>query len=83
VLKASVNLSYSKSSLEQASLSVPSLGRYMKVEVSNELASAISSVIYWYNTTDKAWVKLNTSMGWVYGTGVNTSGDYVWANVSH
>ena len=30
------------------------------------------------------WQKLdNNSMSWVYGIGVNTAQDFVWANVSH
>ena len=37
---------------------------------------------YWYNDTD--WEKLNsTTMDWVFGTGVETIPNYVWANVSH
>ena len=42
-----------------------------------------SLAIYWYNTTAQQWVKLSTNMSWVYGTGVNTVQNYVWANVNH
>jgi len=42
-----------------------------------------SLAIYWYNTTALQWVKLSTNMSWVYGTGVNTVQNYVWANVNH
>ena len=42
-----------------------------------------SLAIYWYNTTSLEWVKLSTSIPWVYGTGVNIVQNYVWANVSH
>jgi len=38
---------------------------------------------YWYNSTLSEWQKLNMSMSWVYGTGVDTNNNYVWANVSH
>jgi hypothetical protein len=42
-----------------------------------------SLAMYWYNTTTQNWDKLSTNMSWVYGTGVNTVQNYVWANVSH
>jgi len=40
--------------------------------------------LYWYNKSSGNWIKLETnSPTWVYGSGVNTVNNYVWANVSH
>ena len=37
-----------------------------------------------YNESSGSWVKLVTnSPSWVYGSGVDTANNYVWANVSH
>ncbi len=38
---------------------------------------------YRWNQTSSSWEKLTSTMDWVYGTGVDTMGNYVWANVSH
>lgn len=38
---------------------------------------------YWWNDTYSAWEKLSPAMGWVYGAGVDTVENYVWANVTH
>ncbi len=38
---------------------------------------------YWWNRTSSAWEKLNPAMDWVYGAGVDTIENYVWANVTH
>ncbi len=42
-----------------------------------------SLAVYWFNESAAEWVKLHEAMDWVYGAGVNTTADYVWANVSH
>ena len=39
--------------------------------------------IYRWNETNSEWVELNDSMSWVFGAGVDTTANYVWANVSH
>ena len=39
--------------------------------------------MYWWNESSSEWVELNDTMNWVFGTGVNTTANYVWANVSH
>ena len=37
-----------------------------------------------YNESSGSWVKLVTnSPSWVYGSGVDTANNYVWANISH
>ena len=39
---------------------------------------------YWFNETNREWLRLNASaMDWVFGEGVNTGQDFVWANASH
>lgn len=38
---------------------------------------------YWWNTTSSTWEKLTPAMDWVYGAGVDTMENYVWANVTH
>lgn len=38
---------------------------------------------YWWNSTSLVWEKLTTAMNWVYGAGVDTIENYVWANVTH
>ena len=43
----------------------------------------ISLAVYWYNESSLGWIKLDETMDWVYGTGVNATANYVWANVSH
>lgn len=41
-------------------------------------------VFYWLNETVEEWQRLNaSSMGWVHDTGVDTTNNYVWANVTH
>ncbi len=42
-----------------------------------------SLAVYWFNESAAEWVKLHEAMDWVYGAGVNTTANYVWANVSH
>ena len=43
--------------------------------------SALS--MYYFNVSLDVWQELNASLEWVYGVGVDTSNDFVWANVSH
>ncbi len=38
---------------------------------------------YWWNAPSSVWEKLSPAMDWVYGAGVDTMENYVWANVSH
>ncbi len=56
---------------------------YTDAELNASGLNESSLAIYWYNTTSLEWVKLSTTIPWVYGTGVNTTANYVWANVSH
>ena len=56
---------------------------YTDEELNTSGLDESSLAMYWYNTTIHNWVKLSTDMSWVYGTGVNTAQNYVWANVSH
>lgn len=42
-----------------------------------------SLAVYWYNESPLLWIELDETMDWVYGTGVNTTANYAWANVSH
>ncbi|MCK5023386.1 MAG: hypothetical protein KAS04_04390, partial [Candidatus Aenigmarchaeota archaeon] len=42
-----------------------------------------SLAVYWYNESSFEWIELDEIMDWVYGTGVNTTANYAWANVSH
>jgi hypothetical protein len=53
---------------------------YTDAEVASAGLNESSLGIYWYSGTE--WVKLGTNLSWVYGTGVNMTGEYVWANVS-
>ena len=39
--------------------------------------------MYWWNETSGEWIELSDSVSWIFGAGVNTSLNYVWANVSH
>ena len=56
---------------------------YTDAELNASGLNESSLAMYWYNTTTQKWVKLSTNLSWVYGTGVNTVQNYVWANVSH
>jgi hypothetical protein len=38
---------------------------------------------YWWNQSSSVWEKLTPAMEWVYGAGVDTIENYVWANVTH
>lgn len=39
--------------------------------------------LFWYNESSDSWVELTTDLDFVLEEGVNTSGDYVWAKVTH
>ncbi|MFC1741739.1 beta strand repeat-containing protein, partial [Nanoarchaeota archaeon] len=40
--------------------------------------------IKWYNETTDTWITLSAgSPSWVYAVGVDTTNNYIWANVSH
>jgi hypothetical protein len=59
----------------------------IKIYYTDEELSALSLeenslLMYKYNANTQTWTKLATSLSYVYGTGVNTSGKYVWANVT-
>ena len=56
---------------------------YTDAELNASGLNESTLAMYWYNTTTAQWVKLTSNMSWVYGTGVNTTANYVWANVSH
>jgi len=90
---------------QDSDLSVPGLGKYVRIEVNDELQNNLDWVmikihytdeevnnagldenslkIYWYNETSKRWIELNSGMGWVHGTRVNTDENYIWVNMSH
>jgi len=54
---------------------------YTDKDVINLVESSLR--LYWYESSGN-WIKLETnSPTWVYGSGVNTAKNYVWANVSH
>ncbi len=56
---------------------------YTAEDVSNNNLVESSLRLYWYNESSGNWIKLETnSPTWVYGSGVNTANNYVWANVS-
>jgi len=57
---------------------------YTDEDVSNNNLVESSLRLYWYNESSGNWIKLETnSPTWVYGSGVDTANNYVWANVSH
>jgi len=57
---------------------------YDETEANTSNVNESTLGFYWLNETNGKWLKLNASaMDWVFGEGVNTSQDYVWANVSH
>jgi PGF-pre-PGF domain-containing protein len=56
---------------------------YTDEDVSNNNLVESSLHLYWYNKSSGNWTELKTnSPTWVYGSGVNTAKNYVWANVS-
>jgi S-layer protein (TIGR01567 family) len=56
---------------------------YADEDVSNNNLVDSSLRLYWYNESSGNWIKLETnSPTWVYGSGVDTANNYVWANVS-
>jgi hypothetical protein len=62
-------LEYSQSDVDELSLNESTLG------------------FYWFNTSNSEWQRLNSSnswmASWVYGSGVDTTQNFVWTNVSH
>jgi hypothetical protein len=56
---------------------------YTDEELEDANLNESSLSMYWYNETTGSWIKLSTDLPWVYGTGVNTEQNYVWANISH
>lgn len=56
---------------------------YTDEEVSASGIEEGSLGFYWWNQTTSAWEKLSPAMDWVNGAGVDTLGNYVWANVTH
>jgi len=55
---------------------------YTAEDVSKNNLDESSLRLYWYSSGN--WIKLETnSPTWVYGSGVDTANNYVWANVSH
>lgn len=56
---------------------------YTDAELNASGLNESSLAMYWYNMSMAQWVRLSTNISWVYGTGVNMSQNYVWANVSH
>lgn len=56
---------------------------YTDEEVSASGIEEGSLSFYWWNSTSLVWEKLTPAMNWVYGAGVDTIENYVWANVTH
>ncbi|MBI3036414.1 DUF853 family protein, partial [Candidatus Woesearchaeota archaeon] len=57
---------------------------YNETEISDSNISEDTLAMYRYNASKNAWEKLNsTTMGWVLNTSVNTTLNYVWANVTN
>ena len=105
VENATIMISSSTENQVNKSLSVPGLGKYVRIEVSEELQAVLSSVLiriyytdeevaaagleeeslafYHYNTETYEWEELSSEMDWVYRVGVDTVGNYIWANVTH
>jgi hypothetical protein len=59
----------------------------VKIYYTDEELSALgleeNSLFIWrYNASSQTWTKLTTNLDFVYGTGVNKSENYVWANVT-
>ena len=55
---------------------------YTAEDVTNNKLDESSLRLYWYGSGN--WIKLETnSPTWVYGSGVDTVNNYVWAKVSH
>jgi len=105
VENATITVSSSNHSQVNKSLSVPGLGKYVRIEVSDELQAVLDSVVirirytdeevqtagleeeslslYRYKPETDEWERLTSELDWVYGTGVDTLQNYIWANVSH
>jgi len=57
---------------------------YIQQEVDNAGLTESQLSMYWFNESLSVWLRLdNNTMDWVYGTGVDTIQDFVWANVTH
>ncbi|MEM4347189.1 MAG: S8 family serine peptidase [Candidatus Altiarchaeota archaeon] len=56
---------------------------YTDEEVNSKGINESSLGFYWYNETTPEWMLLNDTWDWVYGIGVNSYENYIWANVSH
>lgn len=57
---------------------------YTDAEVSAAGLTVEQLAIHGYNSSLSVWQKLDAQvMSWVYGTGVDTTNKFVWANVSH
>jgi hypothetical protein len=59
----------------------------VKIYYTDEELSALgleeNSLAMWrYNTSSQTWTKLTTNLDFVYETGVNKSGNHVWANLT-
>jgi len=102
---ATITVLSSTHCLVNTSLSCPGLDKYVRIEVSEELQTVLSSVLirihytdeeveaagleeeslafYHYNTQTYEWEELSGEMDWVYGAGVDTVENYIWANVTH
>ena len=56
---------------------------YMQDWVNQSNLNESTLAIYWLNVTASLWEMLSTNMSWVHATGVNTTGDFVFANLTH
>ncbi|MEM2918060.1 MAG: hypothetical protein QXY62_00960 [Candidatus Altiarchaeota archaeon] len=56
---------------------------YTDEEISAKNLNESSLRFYWFNESLAEWIALDETWDWVYGTGVNTEENFVWANLSH
>jgi PGF-pre-PGF domain-containing protein len=56
---------------------------YNSSELLAQNLSESSLRMYWFNQSLAQWLPLNTTLGWVFSTGIDSASHYVWANVSH
>jgi hypothetical protein len=58
--------------------------QYTDAEVAAAGLNESELALWWHNTTTNTWQILNSStMSWVHATGVDTTANFVWANVTH
>ncbi|MFH1787869.1 MAG: hypothetical protein ABH834_00640 [Candidatus Altiarchaeota archaeon] len=56
---------------------------YSEAWVNQSNLNESTLAIYWHNETGSLWEKISSDMDWVHETGLNETGDYAWANLTH